>query len=32
MNRRIIAFVDNRGVDAVVKARAAVLNVLDNQF
>ena len=31
-NRRIIASIENRVVDAVIKARAAFVNVLDNEF
>lgn len=31
-NQRIIASIENRAVDAVIKARAAFVNVLDNEF
>ncbi|KAI0567774.1 RINT-1/Tip20 [Gracilaria domingensis] len=31
-NQRIVTSIENRAVDAVVKARAAFVNVLDNEF
>lgn len=31
-NQRIIASIENRAVDAVIKARAVFVNVLDNEF
>lgn len=32
VNKRILASVENRCVDAVIKARAAFVNVMDNEF